>query len=175
MNRSLLEMAMRCADEEGAKRSSTLSRISEDGRFPFESWARENGYPYRAAWVPFLTRCGSAAEVYFVRPFLEREGCQVRGITATLGPVSVTLQYEIKGYYADVLVTDGAFQLAIEVDGLAFHHRSREQITADYLRQRRIVARGYTVIRFTAPEVFKDAAECWRQVDAILAARRKSA
>lgn len=149
-----------------------LAHINEDGRFPFASWARGNAYPYQKAWLPFLERCGSAAEVFFLRPFLERAGIVVDGNKVTLGSITVALQHQVKGYKADVLVTEGSYQLAIEVDGMAFHHRSREQVAADYLRQRRIVARGYTVIRFTAPEVFKDAGECWRQVDAILAARR---
>lgn len=173
MKHSLLEMAMRCADEEGAKRSSSLSRITEDAQFPFVSWARDSAYPYRKEWVPFLVKCGSAAEVYFLRPFLERPGCAIAVGDAHAGGVVVMLQHQIKQYRTDVLVADDRTQLAIEVDGMAFHHRSREQVAADYLRQRRIVAQGYTVIRFTAPEVFKDATECWRQVDAILAARRK--
>ena len=90
-----------------------------------------------------------------------------------MGDVLLTLQVRCAGFRIDAVVSDATTQLAVEIDGMAFHHRTKEQVAADYLRQRRIVVKGYTVIRFTAQEVFGDAAECWRQVRAILAARRR--
>lgn len=157
---------------EGRTARGGLTRVGDDKAFPFESWARDNAYPYQPAWLPALKLCGSVAEVFFLRPLLERDGVTVEGKEIHCGPVRVTLQHDVKGYRVDVLIEDGTTRLAVEVDGLAFHHRSREQIAKDYLRQRRIVARGYTVIRFTFYEVSGDAAECWRQIDAILSIRR---
>lgn len=162
----------RAVAEESERRGKSMSRGSEDAQFPFEGWARDHAYPYRKEWLPVLRRCGSAAEVYFLRPFLERGGLVVHDDgSATAAPLTVRLQHAVKGYSVDVLVESPGFKLAIEVDGMAFHHRSKEKVAADYLRQRRIVARGYTVIRFTAAEAFDNAPECWRQIGAIFAAR----
>jgi len=56
---------------------------------------------------------------------------------------------------------------------MGFHHMKAEQVAADYVRERRLVLVGCTVIRFTAQEVFSNPHECWRQVDAILEARTR--
>lgn len=144
----------------------------ERRRFPFRSWALANGFTFDPALEPLYARCGSAAEAFFLRPFTDRPAFAVTPEGAVAGQLRLALQVRCAGFSIDAVVTHGATRLAIEIDGMAFHHRTKEQVAADYLRQRRIVAKGYTVIRFTAPEVFGDAAECWRQVDAILAARR---
>lgn len=145
--------------------SSYLVRAGEvmASDFPFVSWASANRFTYPAEAEPSLRVCGSAAEAYFVRAFFTRTWSGERP--------ALSLQVPCLGFRIDVVVTDARGALAIEIDGMAFHHRSREQVAADYLRERRIVARGYTVIRFTAPEVFGNADECWRQVEVILAAR----
>lgn len=152
-----------------------IGEIGFDGRqqFPFRSWATSARFLYAEGALPLFQKCGSAAEAFFVRPFAEREGATVGtdGV-ATCGAVQLQTQVRCGRFYIDAVVSEGGYRLAIEVDGIAFHHRSKEQVAADCLRQRRIVAMGYTVIRFTAPEVFDNAVDCWHQVDAILAARR---
>jgi REase_MTES_1575 len=140
--------------------------------FPFASWAANNSFVYDSAALPLFRRCGSAAEAFFLRPFTRRPGFGVEGQAGVAPPLTLRLQVPCGQYLIDAVVTDGRSAIAIEVDGIAFHHRSGEQLAADYLRQRRMVLRGHTVIRFTAPEVFRNAVECWRQVDAILTARR---
>lgn len=143
-------------------------------RFPFASWATMNRFAYPPAALEFLRACQSAAEAFFVREFARRDGFEAIAGTASArcGPVFVELQKAAGAYRIDVCVTADALKLAIEIDGLGFHRIKAEQVAADYLRQRRIVCHGYTVVRFTAPEVFADPAECWRQVDAILHAHR---
>jgi very-short-patch-repair endonuclease len=170
--KSILESFLRAVDDTAPRPRAQLAHIGEDVQFPFEAWARGEAYPYRREWLPILTRCGSAAEVFFLRPFLERPDVAVHEDgSATAAGLTVSLQHQVHQYAVDVLVRAGSFALAIEIDGMAFHHRSKEQVAADYSRQRRIVARGYTVIRYTAAEVFGDAAECWRQIDVIVARR----
>lgn len=139
--------------------------------FPFESWAAANRFAYDARHAGFYCLCASAAEAYFVRPFLSRSGATSDGHTATCDGTAVRLQAPARIYRIDAVVTRAGFSLAIEIDGLAYHHRTRQQIAADYLRERRLVLMGHTVIRFTAPEVFRSPEECWRQIDAILAQR----
>lgn len=150
--------------------------LSGRPNMPFVSWAAHNRFEYPAAAVELFKLCGSAAEAFFLRPFAHREGFTiVENGVATAGGVRVQLQAPCYGFRIDFAVSDAHSRLAVEIDGMAFHHRTKEQVAADYLRQRRISVKGYAVIRFTAAEVFGDAEECWRQLDAILAARRKGA
>lgn len=147
-------------------RGAFLVKVGEamnERAFPFESWASANRFTYPDDAAPLLRQCGSAAEAFFVRAYFTRSWPGDRPALA--------LQVPCLGFRIDAVVTAGRTALAIEVDGMGFHHRSRERVAADYLRERRIVAKGYTVIRFTAQEVFATADECWRQVDVILAAR----
>jgi hypothetical protein len=63
--------------------------------------------------------------------------------------------------------------IAIEIDGA--HHFAREQVQRDRKRDRDLAARGWTPIRFTGSEVFRDAAGCVREViDAVAWRLRRS-
>lgn len=142
--------------------------------FPFKSWAGAADFRYPQAARDFLSSCGSAAEAFFVRPFCLRDGVEfLDEKTARAGVVTLELQVRAANYWVDAVVSTPSFSLAIEIDGIAFHHRSQEAIAADYVRQRRIVLVGYSVIRFTAQEALSRPDESWRQVDLILAKRGK--
>lgn len=138
--------------------------------FPFRSWAAAQRFAYPADAENFLAECQSAAEAYFARPFVLRAGVEYpEPRVARAGELELRLQVNVANYRVDFVLECRVARLAIEIDGMAFHHRFREQIAQDYLRQRRIVLRGYPVIRFTAQEVFSDPNECWRQIDSIMA------
>jgi very-short-patch-repair endonuclease len=139
--------------------------------FPFISWSVANGFKYPAEAVVMLQGCGSAAEAYFLRELANR-GAEFNGRTALYLGHAVRIQEPCKRYRLDVTLTSPSLRLAVEIDGMGFHHRSAEQIAGDYLRERRIVAMGYTVIRFTAQEAFGNPAECWRQIDVIIDSRK---
>jgi very-short-patch-repair endonuclease len=148
-----------------------------DGKptFPFRSWATANRFAFHPDAGEFLSQCGSAAEAFFARHFTRREGIRfTRPTVAIADQYTFELQVRCATYWIDAVVSSSHKTLAIEIDGMAFHHRSREQVAADYLRQRRIVLRGYTVIRFTAQEVFSDADQCWRQIESIFRYSRRS-
>lgn len=139
--------------------------------FPFVSWSAAHGFHYPEEMATLLASCGSAAEAYFLRALADRgatfsdQGASYRGHT-------LRVQTPCAKYRLDITLTSPTFTLAVEIDGIGFHHRSAEQVAADYLRERRIVAMGYTVIRFTAQEAFGNASECWRQIDLILDSRK---
>jgi len=65
---------------------------------------------------------------------------------------------------------DGAFDkipysgVGIEIDGHAFHERTKEQAAHDKLRDRFLWRNGYSVLRFTGSEIFKDPAMCFEEV-----------
>jgi very-short-patch-repair endonuclease len=142
-------------------------------KFPFLSWAAAQGFKYPSAATEFLSRCDSAAEAYFARAFIERDGVTYRDSAALKDGITLSLQERCGHYLLDAVARDHDTNLAVEIDGLQFHHRTRDQLEQDYLRQRRIVARGFAVIRFMAHECFVDPAECWRQTEAILRARAR--
>lgn len=64
-------------------------------------------------------------------------------------------------YRVDFLLKDA--RLIIELDGHA-HHSTKEQLTKDASRQRYLTRAGYTVIRFTGREIFKDVQGCVSEV-----------
>lgn len=157
------------------RRFAVPTRLSEVGeRFPFLSWASANLFRHNADAAPLFRLCESAAEAFFIRPFTDRAGFRMDGTLGVVGALKIELQVKAVGFRIDVVLREpGHFPLAIEIDGMRWHHQEKEQVAADYLRQRRIVAKGFTVIRFTAPEVFADAGACWKQVDIILENRRR--
>jgi very-short-patch-repair endonuclease len=140
-------------------------------RFPFVSWARANGFKYPAAAEPLLQRCESAAEAYFLRAFVDRPSVEILGAEgARVGDTFVEIQKASRLARIDAVVHRYKLRLslAVEIDGMGFHHANADQVESDYLRERRLVHDGYAVVRFTAREVFRDPQECWRQIDAIL-------
>lgn len=140
--------------------------------FAFEAWAAASRFEYPTVAAPFLAKCGSAAEAFFMRPFCYRPGVEFEEGLATDGTFDVNLQVRAANYWIDAVLSDSCSRLAIEIDGMAFHRQTKEQVAADYLRQRRILLKGYAVARFTAREAFSTPDECWRQLEAIMNSRR---
>jgi very-short-patch-repair endonuclease len=54
-------------------------------------------------------------------------------------------------------------KIAVEIDG-HWHEKTPEQVEKDKQRERSLVAAGYTVLRFSAREVFSDPARCVAEV-----------
>jgi len=55
-------------------------------------------------------------------------------------------------------------RIAIEIDGHAFHEKTREQVTYRNRRDRYLQTRGWVVLHFSGSEVFRDAKACAREV-----------
>lgn len=141
--------------------------------FAFKPWADGAKFEYPDAAREFMARCGSAAEAYFVRPFCCRAGIEfLADGSARAGQFTLRLQVPAATYWVDAVLSNEHSTLAIEIDGMQFHHHTKEQVAADYLRQRRLVLKGFTVVRFTAREAFAEPDECWRQLEAIMLSRR---
>lgn len=54
-------------------------------------------------------------------------------------------------------------EFAIECDGHDFHEKTKEQAKRDKRRDRDLLAKGITVIRFTGSEIYNDAFGCARE------------
>lgn len=74
-------------------------------------------------------------------------------------------QHPVNRYRLDFAIVDKL--IAIEVDGHDFHERTKEQAQRDKKRDRDLQALGWRVMRFTGSEVFRDAAACAREVQAL--------
>lgn len=157
----------------GGGLEDVLGRRRQRPFFPFVSWAETNRFNYPEEAKLFLANTGSAAEAFFAREFTLRQGVRYTGTRAYTDDRMLELQVRANGYYIDAVASDATTSLAIEIDGLGFHRRSKETVALDYLRERRLVLKGYTVIRFTAQETLGFSGECWRQIEAIFAARSK--
>jgi very-short-patch-repair endonuclease len=75
------------------------------------------------------------------------------------------LQQSILDYRVDFLlkVYSGkniAGQIIVECDGHFFHEITKEQARRDKSRDRRLVAAGYKVLRFTGRELYENSFEC---------------
>ncbi|MEV7481972.1 DEAD/DEAH box helicase family protein [Streptomyces halstedii] len=70
-------------------------------------------------------------------------------------------------YRLDYLIAGEALQLAVELDGFAFHS-DRAAFTYDRLRQNDLAASGLTVLRFSYDAVRADTARCVGQLQAML-------
>ncbi|MFI0779270.1 DEAD/DEAH box helicase family protein [Streptomyces sp. NPDC021212] len=70
-------------------------------------------------------------------------------------------------YRLDYLIAGEALQLAVELDGFAFHS-DRAAFTYDRLRQNDLAATGLTVLRFSYDAVRGDTARCVAQLQALL-------
>lgn len=70
-------------------------------------------------------------------------------------------------YRLDYLIAGETLQLAVELDGFAFHS-DRAAFTYDRLRQNDLAASGLTVLRFSYDAVRTDTARCVAQLQAML-------
>ncbi|MER6114062.1 endonuclease domain-containing protein [Streptomyces hirsutus] len=72
-----------------------------------------------------------------------------------------------RAYRLDYLIAGESLQLAVELDGFAFHS-DRAAFTYDRLRQNDLAATGLTVLRFSYDAVRADTARCVAQLQAML-------
>lgn len=59
-------------------------------------------------------------------------------------------------------------RIVVETDGHDFHERTKEQAARDKRRDRELSATGWTVLRFTGSEVWRDPGACVTQVQELL-------
>jgi len=76
---------------------------------------------------------------------------------ASIGRLLLIPQQKIGRYRVDFVF--GALNVVVEVDGHEFHH-TKEQREKDAQRERFFQSNGWTVVRFTGTEVYRDADKC---------------
>jgi very-short-patch-repair endonuclease len=78
----------------------------------------------------------------------------------------VRSQVEAGRFRVDIAVSDhdSGWKLAVECDGHDFHERTKEQAQRDKSRDRALALDGWTVMRFTGSEIWRNARGCASQV-----------
>jgi very-short-patch-repair endonuclease len=71
-----------------------------------------------------------------------------------------------------VVTAQPKLNLAIEIDGHDFHERTKEQAARDKSRERSIATAGYTILRFSGSEVFRNPRQCVNEVIEFIKQRR---
>ncbi|HEU0088349.1 MAG TPA: DUF559 domain-containing protein [Pseudonocardiaceae bacterium] len=89
----------------------------------------------------------------------------------TAGLTGFLVNEPVCGYVADFL--DPALQLIVEVDGYR-SHRDWTAFQHDRTRQNVLVARGYTVLRYTACDVYPRLDSVIDEIATLVARRRRS-
>lgn len=73
------------------------------------------------------------------------------------GLVNIRLQYPVGPYRTDLAIP--AVRLAIEADGAAYHNKANDDKRDAYF-----ASQGWTVIRFTGSQIYRDAESCAERV-----------
>lgn len=73
-------------------------------------------------------------------------------------------QMPVCNYRIDFAVALFGIRIAVECDGHDFHERTKQQAANDRLRDRVLQGEGWLVARFTGAEIYKDAADCVKQI-----------
>lgn len=116
-------------------------------------------------------------EAFFASGFFDRLAVPSDVVVGS-GPFGLLLQQVTvpgvdRRYRLDFAImnaAEGVF-LAVEVDGHEWHDTTPQQAQNDRQRDRRLTASGWTVVRFTGREVYRDAAACVTEVATLLAGR----
>jgi very-short-patch-repair endonuclease len=86
-----------------------------------------------------------------------------QGLGVTIAP-QTELTIASKKYRIDFVIASPDLKLAIEIDGHDFHEKTKEQAANDRARERSIVREGYTLMRFTGSEIFRNPRSCVNEV-----------
>lgn len=73
-------------------------------------------------------------------------------------------QREDHGRRIDFAFIRDGLNLAVEVDGYAYHYATSDMADATLARYRELLCRGWIVVPFSASEVFRDAMSCAQQI-----------
>ena len=84
--------------------------------------------------------------------------------------IGLTPQYPIGNYYADF--AEQSSRTVIELDGHDFH-KTKEQRSNDYKRERFLMKEGWQVVRFTGSEIYNDVTSCVKEAKEIIRTKRK--
>ena len=105
-------------------------------------------------------------------------GSIMDGIKITESPIEDTLKYELRArhisfetqekigqYRVDFFFVEAG--LIVEADGKEYHSTQRQRDN-DFKRQAALMKKGYTMLRFTGSEIYRDVIGCVNKIEQIL-------
>lgn len=95
------------------------------------------------------------------------EVAETKGIAFSDLQTQFPIGLSIVDFYIEVTQPLSSIGFAVEIDGHDYH-KTKEQRYHDYMRERKLQAKGIIVIRFTASEVFVNAESCVEELDKIM-------
>lgn len=100
---------------------------------------------------------------------LEKYARKVSGCETLIFEPQHQVKVGEKTYYLDFLLSiwlknNTTVHLAIECDGHEFHEKTKKQAQYDRQRERDLTSVGYTVVRFTGSEIYKDPYKCAEEI-----------
>jgi hypothetical protein len=136
-----------------------LAQMFVDG-WDFESSHRTAGESLRE-----IEAAGIDANYWY----LESDTSPCIGIlqAKVLGPEGYRIDFAFVGRRTEPGGTDGPIvRLGVELDGHDFHERTKEQASRDKRRDRILTAKGWTMLRFTGSDVYRDPAAVLEEIRA---------
>lgn len=76
--------------------------------------------------------------------------------------------WNIESYKPDFIISVANLNYAIEIDGHNFHEKTKEQVQADKRKDRDYLKYGFTPIRFSGSEVYRNPIDCVRETLSII-------
>lgn len=177
---SIAEIAYQSAK---GKPSIVFVKEHPDNHLLWDDWVKShNGKMYDAYWFvscfphvhPYTVDSAETAADFFQRVIINRYLCEspmeVAFFEAAVHRIrEVIPQYIFGDFRLDFAIPTA--KLAIEIDGHDYHS-SKGQRQADASRDRTLIKAGWTPIRFTGSEIFRDVEHCVENVVDILKSRK---
>jgi very-short-patch-repair endonuclease len=92
---------------------------------------------------------------------------ETKGIVFNDLQAQFPIDLSIVDFYFEIELPFSTISFAVEIDGHEYH-KTKEQRYHDYVRERKLQAKGIIVVRFTASEVFVNAESCVEELDKIM-------
>lgn len=152
------------------------SNLNSFGGFPKKVKQEiEKVLTYRKSSISsFVNRCESPIEQLLAVHLIDTEELLYRELSVlnNFKSVHIIPQKEVmtKGrkYRLDFLVecimSDKEHLIAIECDGHDFHEKTKDQAARDKARERNLMIEGYTVVRFTGSEIWRNPVKCSSEI-----------
>lgn len=92
---------------------------------------------------------------------------ETKGISFNDLQAQFPIDLNIVDFYFELYLPVNNISFAVEIDGHEYH-KTKEQRYHDYMRERKLQAKGIIVVRFTASEVFVNADSCVEELHNIM-------
>jgi very-short-patch-repair endonuclease len=92
---------------------------------------------------------------------------EIKGIVFNDLQAQFPIDLSIVDFYFEIELPFSTISFVVEIDGHEYH-KTKEQRYHDYVRERKLQAKGIIVVRFTASEVFVNAESCVEELDKIM-------